>query len=554
MTIMVAVQQLAFLASIMTLPVLLARQAGLDSAGAAGLVALTMMAAGCGVILQALNRGGIGIGLFSPVHTSAIAFPASIAAVKMGGLDLAFGMMAVAAFIQLAASRVITRLRPFFPVEIAGLIVLMLGIGLGLLGMRALLALDTPLQDEPRTLLTGVLTLSVIVAVNVWGHGKIKPFAVFVGLLVGQFFAVSQGVVNESLTEEIHRVPFFALPPVGHFGWSFSWEMMPHFILLGLALSFNCFGVLTIAQRANDSGWKRPDMEGIKRGLLAEGITNTICSLINGVTQTTSGGAIGLAQASGVTSRVAAYVLGGLFLVLAFFPPFAAFWISLSMPVIGAVLMFVASFIIVGGIKIITSRLLDSRKVITIGLALIVGVGHDLLHMADDGSESVLFSPMSTTVAAALLVAIGLNALFRINIHKSVIKKIVMDDAWPQKLNKTLWHLGHLWGARIEVIRRLHHAVHELLDAVYAYELMDIDHDDPSVQLKAFFDEYFCRISVVYTGRRLIIPDKRPDPETVFNEAQGGQALAGFLVKHLADDVKVKHRNGECTVTMKFAD
>lgn len=107
MTIMVALQQLTFLASIMTLPVLLARQAGLDAAGAAGLVALTMIAAGCGVILQALNRGGIGIGLFSPMHTSAIAFPASIAAVNMGGLDLAFGMMAIAAFVQIAASRLI---------------------------------------------------------------------------------------------------------------------------------------------------------------------------------------------------------------------------------------------------------------------------------------------------------------------------------------------------------------------------------------------------------------------------------------------------------------
>ncbi|GAB6060295.1 solute carrier family 23 protein [Desulfonatronum parangueonense] len=554
MTIMVALQQLAFLGSIMTLPVLLARQAGLDAAGAAGLVALTMVAAGCGVILQALNRGGIGIGLFSPMHTSAIAFPASLAAVKMGGLGLAFGMMTIAALVQIAASRLITQLRPLFPVEIAGLIVLMLGLGLGLIGMRAFLAIDTPFHGEPCALATGILTLAVIVTINVWGRGKIRAFAVFSGLLIGQMFAVWQGVVDASLIKDIRQVPLFALPPVGQFGWSFAWEMVPHFALLGLALSFNCFGVLTVAQRANDSSWKRPDMEGIKRGLLAEGMTNALCSMLNGMAQTASGGAVGLAQASGVTSRIVAYVLGGLFIALAFFPPFAAFWISLAMPVIGAVLMFVASFIIVGGIKIITSRLLDSRKIITIGLALIVGIGHDLLHMGHEGHQSLLFSPLSTTVAAALLVAIGLNALFRLNIHTTITKYIVLDATWQEKLNQLLWSLGHQWGARTEVVRRLNHAAHELLEAIYAYDLMDSGSEKPVVEFRAVFDEYLCQIGVVYTGRPLTIPRKRPDPEELLNGAEGGQAMAGFLVNHLADEVQVGHKNGKCTVTLKFRD
>jgi xanthine permease XanP len=554
MTIMAALQQLAFLGSIMTLPVLLARQAGLDDAGAAGLVALTMVAAGCGVILQALNRGGIGVGLFSPMHTSAIAFPASLAAVKMEGLGLAFGMMTIAALVQMVASRLITRLRPLFPVEIAGLIVLMLGLGLGLIGMRAFLAIDTPFHGETRALATGGITLAVIVTINVWGRGKIRAFAVFGGLLAGQMFAVWQGVVDASLIEDIHEVPLFALPPVGQFGWSLAWEMVPHFALLGLALSFNCFGVLTVAQRANDSSWKRPDMEGIKRGLLAEGMTNALGSMINGMAQTASGGAVGLAQASGVTSRIVAYVLGGLFIALAFFPPFAAFWISLAMPVIGAVLMFVASFIIVGGIKIITSRLLDSRKVITIGLALIVGIGHDLLHMGQEEQQSLMFSPLSTTVAAALLVAIGLNALFRLNIHTTVSKYIVMDEAWQEKLNQLLWSLGHQWGARTEVVRRLNHAAHELLEAIYAYDLMDSKGEKPVVELRAVFDEYLCQIGVVYTGRPLTIPRKRPDPEELLNGSEGGQAMAGFLVNHLADEVQVGRKNGKCTVTLKFRD
>lgn len=551
MTIFAALQQLAFLGAIMTLPVLLAHQAGLDDAGAAGLVSLTMIGAGCGVILQALNRSGVGIGLFSPMHTSAVAFPASLAAVKMGGLDLAFGMMLVAASVQLAVSRVLSRLRPFFPVEIAGLIVLILGLGLGLIGLRAFLAVDTPFEGDIRTFQVGFLTLTTIIVCNIWGRGRLHAFAVFIGLLVGQLFAVTTGVVNAALVDDIFQVPLFALPPVAQFGWEFRWSLVPEFMIVGLALSFNCFGVLTVAQRANDAAWKRPDLPGISRGLLAEGLTNAFCALINGVAQTASGGAIGLAQASGVTSRIVAFVLGGLFIVLAFFPPFAAFWISLSPPVIGAVLMFVASFIIVGGIKIITSRLLDTRKIVTIGLSLILAIGHDAVLTAHFGRpEGTVLSPLANTVTVALLVAITLNALFQLKVQKSVARTIDLAEQWQQTASELIWHLGHQWGARPEVIRRLDHGLHELLDAIYAYNLST----EPVVALRATFDEYRCRIQVSYQGQPLLIPAVRPDPEELLHAPDGFQALAGFLVGRLADDVRVETRNATSIVSMTFND
>lgn len=50
-------------------------------------------------------------------------------------------------------------------------------------------------------------------------------------------------------------------------------------------------------------------MQGVSRGLVAEGLTNIAGSFINGVTQTPSGGAVGLTQASGITSRIVAFVL-----------------------------------------------------------------------------------------------------------------------------------------------------------------------------------------------------------------------------------------------------
>ncbi|MFZ1535895.1 MAG: solute carrier family 23 protein [Chromatiaceae bacterium] len=551
--LMVALQQVAFLGAIMTLPVVLARQAGLDMAGAAGLVALTMVGAGIGVILQALNRGGIGIGLFSPLHTSSVAFPAALAAVQMGGLGLAFGMMTVAAVMQMALARFLPRLRALFPVEIAGLIVLILGIGLGLVGLRNFLALDTPQAGDHRILQVGFLTLATIILFNIWGKGRLRAFSVFTGLVVGQALAYWQGLVDAERLGVITQAPLFAVPPIGQFGWAFDWALLPEFLLVGLALSFNCIGVLTIAQRANDAGWKRPDLAGISRGLMAEGLTNAACSLINGVTQTASGGSIGLSLATGVTSRIVGFALGGIFIGLAFFPPIASLWTLLAPPVIGAVLMFIASFVIVGGIKIITSRLLDPRKTLTLGLALIAAIGHDTVLVNLNEPMGMLDTSLSSMVALGVMVAIGLNALFRLGVHQVVAHSVLLDAQWPVTVNKLLWHLGHEWGARPEVMMRLDHATHELLDAVYGQGLL-ADEGDPRVELVARFDEYQCQVRVTYAGRPLSLAKERPDPERLLDDQDALADLASLLIRRQTDGIKVEANNGQCTVSMRFDD
>ncbi|MGB4335636.1 MAG: solute carrier family 23 protein, partial [Chromatiaceae bacterium] len=349
------------------------------------------------------------------------------------------------------------------------------------------------------------------------------------------------------------QAPLFAVPPIGQFGWAFDWTLLPEFLLVGLALSFNCFGVLTIAQRANDAGWKRPDMAGIGRGLMAEGLTNAACSLINGVAQTASGGAIGLSLATGVSSRIVGFALGGVFIALAFFPPVASLWTLLAPPVIGAVLMFVASFIILGGIKIITSRLLDPRKTLTLGLALIAAIGHDTVLVNASNSVGIIDTSLSSMVALAVIVAIGLNALFRLGVHQFVAHSVPLDAQWPATVNKHLWHLGHQWGARPEVVMRLDHATHELLDAVYAHGLL-ADRDDPRVELVARFDEYQCQIRVIYAGRPLRLANEPPNPERLMDDPDALAELAGFLIRRQADGLKVEEQNGQCTVTMRFDD
>lgn len=551
LTLMLAIQQIAFLGSIMTLPVVLGHAAGLDLVSEANLVALTMIGAGIGVILQALNRYGIGIGLFAPMHTSSVAFPAALIAVKTGGLGLAFGMMAVAGLVQVGISRVFPRLRAFFPVEIAGLTVFMLGSGLGLVGLKNFLAIDTAFEGNPNTYIVGFTTLAIIISLNIWTRGHLHAFSVFIGLIGGQSLAFVFNLVPHDVIAGIAGTATFAIPSFGQFGWSLDWALMPNFIIVGIVLSFNTFGVLTIAQRANDARWKRPDIAGISRGLLAEGLTNIACSFINGVTQTASGGAVGLAQASGITSRIVAFVLGGLFVVLAFFPPVTIAWSALSPAVIGAVLMFVGSFIAIGGLKILTSRLLDNRKVIALGLAIIAGLGHGSLLAKITSLPYFLDAAMATSLSVTVTVAIVLNAIFRLGSKKKMQHSVVLDDNWGNEVNRLIWHLGHSWNARPEVVARLENATSELIDTVYGHNLIA---GEQVVQISARFDEYECRLTLDYKGKGFKLPDTRPDPESLLNNADAVRDMAGYLVRRLADTVKLVVSKNNVRITLCFEE
>ena len=551
LSLMLALQQVAFLGSLMTLPVVLGRAARLGVVDVASLVTLTMIGAGIGVMLQALNRFGIGVGLFAPMHSSSVAFPAALVAVKTGGLGLAFGMMSIAGLVQICASRFITKLRAFFPVEIAGLTVFMLGSGLGLVGLKNFLGIGTEFQCVPSCYIVGFFTLIVIVVLNLWTRGLGRAFSVFIGLIAGQALAYQQGLVPDEAIRNIVNAAPFAIPSIGKFGWSLDWRLVPDFVIVGLALSFNCYGVITIAQRANDSGWKSPDMGGVGRGLLAEGLTNIACSAINGVPQTASGGAVGLAEASGVTGRIVAFVLGGLFIVLAFFPSVAMAWISLSPSVIGAVLIFVASFITIGGLKIMTSRLLDNRKTICLGIAIIAGLGHDTLLVQLDHLPKELDSIFATSLSITVLVAVLLNALFKLGSKKKLSHKIALDHEWPDSVNQLIWHLGHQWSARSEVVARLDHATNELIDVIAGHNLIE---GEATVDISVAFDEYGCTLKVCYRGEGFHLPTKRPAPEDLLDNPDAVRDMAGYLIHHLADSVKINTSKNITSVTLHFSD
>jgi xanthine permease XanP len=115
-------------------PLLVLKDAGVSDTLSANVLALAIMALGVAAILQALSRGPVGSGYLCPANYSAIYLAPSLAAAKLGGLPLLFGMTVFAGAIEAALSPVLRRVRPLFPPELSGLVIFFVGTTVGSLG------------------------------------------------------------------------------------------------------------------------------------------------------------------------------------------------------------------------------------------------------------------------------------------------------------------------------------------------------------------------------------------------------------------------------------
>ena len=138
--------------------------------------------------------------------------------------------------------------------------------------------------------------------------------------------------------------------------------------------------------------------------------------MIGGMGQNSSAGGIGLAIASGVTSRYVGFIVGGTFVVLAFLPKISVLFTIMPKPVIGALLTVGVVFILVTGMQILLARMLDTRKTFVIGLSLIFGLSVDILPVLYTNVPPDMKVVFASSFSVATVVAIGLNLLFRLGV------------------------------------------------------------------------------------------------------------------------------------------
>ncbi len=545
-TVFNGIQHVGVIAINLIYPLVIFKLAGVSVTATIELLSVGLVVLGIGAFLQSSRASPAGCGFMCPSTPTATYFSASVLAVKAGGLPLLFGMTLFAGLLEAVISRALSRLRAFLPTELSGLVVFMIGITAGMAGVGMMFGTDAPAVHGEEWLVAS-LTLGVMVALNVWGKGAAKMLCALIGLAAGYAAAGMLGLLDAAQSASLAAAPWIALPTLKHASWSFDITIAAAFAIASLAAAMKAAGTITMCQRMNDADWVRPEPRSVSRGVLGDGITTALAGLAGGVGTNTATPSVGVAAATGIASRHVAYAVGMIFIGLGFLPKVAATLAIMPRAVMAAGLLFAACFILINGLQVMTSRLLDIRRTLTIGLAIVAGMAVDIFPAIAKGAPEAVAPLVGSSLAFATVIALTLNLLFRIGVKKTVTLKVERDSAGSVNISDFLRENGAKWGARPEIIARASFAANQLIEAV-----AENCWTAGPLTLEASFDEFNLIVHASYPGTQMTFPEKRPANSEIIESKDGMARLAGFMLRHNADRIRSESRGEHAHIWFNF--
>ena len=545
-TLLLAIQHLIIAVVYLVYPVIVVTEAGGSLSQATFAVQFSMLAIGIGTIIQVHNTGPVGAGYLIPHVTTAAYLMPSIMAARSGGLALVLGMTTVAGVFVALISRFMKKLRVLFPPEVSGVVVAMIGFSLAKAAISRFVGMgNADSIVAPQELVVGGVTLATMIALVVWSYGNLRLYSAAIGLAVGYGLSMVLGVSNPRALTDIAAAPFVALPSWEHPGFKFDLYLIPPFLIGALASVFKASGVVINCQKINDPEWKRADMDSVGRGLLADGIGCISAGLLGGAGTSMSAANVGLSMATGATSRRVGYFIGLFFILLVFLPKFSVVLTLMPLPVMGAGLLYVASFLIASGIQLIMSRMMDSRRTFIVGLSFLAGLSVEILPGLYQNLPSWISPIFSSSLTFATIVAFTLNLIFRIGVSQKASKELSPEMDVGAEIYRFLENQGATWGARPQVIHEAKHILRELVEALFMHEKTK-----SPVHVEALFDEYNLNLHITYNGEPMDFPHRPPSEDELMKDKTALARMSGFMIQFMAEKVTASTNSGICKVSI----
>lgn len=354
----------------------IALETNLSPSVTASMIAVSMIALGVAALLQALPRGPIGSGYFCPAVLSANYLGPSIAAIKLGGLSMMFGMTMFAGLVQMVIAPIIARRRDLMPLEISGLVVMLIGVTVGLIGVKYSFGIDDQagaVVTNDNLIVVGV-TLGLTVVCTIWGKGSVKMLSPLIGLIGGYIASAVFGMLSLADLPVADGVPVFAFPSFEHVSFSFDLDLALPFAIAAMASAAKSLGLLTLCQKMNDAAWREPEPESLRRGVMADGLATMFSGLVGTLGVNSAPSAVAVPAATGLASRRIAYSVAIIFALLAFIPFASVLLAAMPKPIIGGLAIYTGCFVLVNGLQTIAGVPLDQRRTIVVGFGIFGGL------------------------------------------------------------------------------------------------------------------------------------------------------------------------------------
>jgi xanthine permease XanP len=247
-----------------------------------------------------------------------------------------------------------------------------------------------------------------------------------------------------------------------------------------------------------------------------------------------------------VSSRVIGFAIGAMLFVLGFLPSVTASLILIPRPVMGAALLFSACFVLISGLQTITSRMLDARRTIVIGLGIASGIAAEIIPTFASNIPPAIEPVVSSSIVLGTITALLLNGLFRIG-QRDRLTLLLDPTGAATELNEFFDAAGRRWGARPDVMVRVAFGIDQAVETIR-------EHCDPEgpIAIEARFDEFNLDVKINYRGVQLDLPEQRPSGRDIMETETGYRQLAGFMLRQNADRVYSSVKDGTSVLEFHF--
>lgn len=393
-------------------PVVVARESGRDESYLIWMVFVSLLVVGVSTLIQVKRLGPVGGRGVLPMFTAAFAIPFCITAVMDGGpATLATLIMASAVF-QLVISKWLFLLRRVVTPIVSGTVVMILSITLASV-VFALLE-DATEEDPGSALLTTLVTLIIVVALTLRGTALMKLWAPVLGIAAGCVTSAALGIYDTTLvTESVWIGLPNEIPPLGvDFGVDF-WVLLPSFLFLGVIISIQVNGETVANQRVSSREPKAIDFRRVQGSLAGAGVANLMAGVAGAVPIVVNPGAAPFIQATGVASRRIGYVIGAVFILVAFLPKASGLLSTIPGPVMAGYLLLVVGSLFVEGARTVIQNEQNRSRLIVAGISFWVGASFQftLFNLPDLGPVigGLMKSAVTTGGVSAVLMIIFLE-------------------------------------------------------------------------------------------------------------------------------------------------
>ena len=406
---MLGLQHAVVVAPNLAIIVLVARATGASADAIASLISCSLLALAATTCLQSSLRTGSGFFIVS--CTSGIYVSASLAA-AVGGLPLVSGMTLLAGLVQVLFAQALVRLRRFFPNELIAVSVMVVGLELGAIGLQRIST------SGNLGLVVGALTFLVSVTLGVYGRGSLKLYCALLGVVFGYFASVFAGLAAPEFLSEALSGPVFGMPSPPDFRFDFRGEYLLPFAFAAVAASLKTMGAVVISDQMNDTAWVRPNIRLVRKAVSVDGLGTALSGLLGGFGTNSNTASIGVARATGATSRSIGYSVAAWMVLFAFSPAFVHLFVAMPDAVIGGTLLFVACMVTVNGLQLLGTVTMDMRRSAVLAFPLILAMAKignaPPFNLVPESLKPYFASALAIAVIAALLT----NALYTLGVTR----------------------------------------------------------------------------------------------------------------------------------------